>query len=471
MNSKLQQIVMVLFVLTVSPFAFSAGMQTQLDNIFTEMENYTEPGSYETQRRSAYFGGRYTYKTKIFDENLISMQLPSARGGCGGIDIFGGSFSFINSDQVVQLLRSVAANAKGYAFQLAMDNMCPNCMEWMNELQTKIQKLNEHLGNSCQLAQGLVNEAANGLALKEREKNEFTITGTLQGIGEDVFDLKEGVNSPDAPVTQVNDANPDLVKAKQGAVVYKALKQHSAENWFTGGDEELLETIMSMTGTTVVGPLVTGSDGDGETTEIWTLPGGKLTILDLMQGADNKEIYDCSLDTDTDHCMVRADQTQDIDIESLREKILTVLTGADGIITKIRNKDILNEPTETQKKVLSSLPHSIGSKIFELAPISPDAAEQMVYDSIDAITLEYINRLIRESFKAVYIAMANHENNYNVTTVAQIDNAKETLQNEYLALASRFGSLSDIEKHYNEIIKNARRVRYLSLDSQSRKPE
>lgn len=121
-----------------SQMVSAAGVQDQLDNMFLEMENYTAPGSYETQRKSAYFGGRYTYKTTVFDENLVSMRLPSARGSCGGIDIFGGSFSFINSDQIVQLLRQVASNAQGYAFQLAMDNMCPDCMKWLNELQTKM---------------------------------------------------------------------------------------------------------------------------------------------------------------------------------------------------------------------------------------------------------------------------------------------------------------------------------------------
>lgn len=32
----------------------------------------------------------------------------------------------MNADQIVQLMRAVAANAKGYAFQLALDNVFPD---------------------------------------------------------------------------------------------------------------------------------------------------------------------------------------------------------------------------------------------------------------------------------------------------------------------------------------------------------
>ncbi len=52
---------------------------------------------------------------------------PSFSAGCGGIDLFGGSFSFINMNQFVDLMRAVASNAAGYAFQLAINAMCPDC--------------------------------------------------------------------------------------------------------------------------------------------------------------------------------------------------------------------------------------------------------------------------------------------------------------------------------------------------------
>lgn len=45
--------------------------------------------------------------------NIANLQLLRARAGCGGIDIFAGSFSFINASEIVALLKAVANNAVG----------------------------------------------------------------------------------------------------------------------------------------------------------------------------------------------------------------------------------------------------------------------------------------------------------------------------------------------------------------------
>ena len=107
--------------------SLAGGLQTQLDHVFDGMmSNTTLPGVWESQRRGVIAGGRFTAKTKIMNESLVQFTPPSWKGGCGGVDLFGGSFSFINSDQIVELLRTIAANAKGYAFQLALETVFPS---------------------------------------------------------------------------------------------------------------------------------------------------------------------------------------------------------------------------------------------------------------------------------------------------------------------------------------------------------
>ena len=446
---------------------FAAGMQNQLDNIFNQMQNYTAPGAYETQRRSAYFGGRYTMKNAIYNENLVAMQLPSARGGCGGIDIFGGSFSFINSDQLVQLLRQVASNAQGYAFQLAMDNMCPNCMEWMNELQIKMQGLNENMSNSCQLAQGLVNDTVNLVAHKKREETDQSLMGSLKGFGEDFLDLSQHVTTADTAVKRIFDADPAEFNEQTGADVYKALMRNSAQSWFVGGDQELIETIMSMTGSIVVGELVPGKDGQGETPQIWTLPGNLITMEDLIEGASGKQIYNCAADSETDHCRITPADKQSIDIEGLKQKILLAFTGPSGLITWIRTKNVNGTLDIEQQNILAAMPHAIGSKIFELAPISPEAAEQLVTSSIDAITLEYIYQLTTQAFQAVEKAMSTNESAYKSVSIAEITSARDKIHNEYKVLTGRYGAISQIESHYNALMENVQKPKYISAGNQA----
>ncbi|WP_422615877.1 conjugal transfer protein TraH [Photorhabdus cinerea] len=102
------------------------------------------------------------------------MSLPELShriADCGGVDLFRGSLSFINADQIVQLLQAVAANAKGYAFQLALDNAFPDGAKWIENFQRKVQALNQHLGNSCQLAQGIVNNLTSSMDVQHNVRD------------------------------------------------------------------------------------------------------------------------------------------------------------------------------------------------------------------------------------------------------------------------------------------------------------
>lgn len=441
----------------------ASGMDRQLDNIFNDMENYTAPGAYESQRRSSYFGGRYIYKTPVYNENLVSMELPSMRAGCHGIDAFGGSFSFVNAEQMVSLFRNVAANARGYAFSVAMDVMCPDCQKWMNELQSKVQALNSDLSNSCQLAQGLVNDSANLLGLKNKEENEFSLMGSLQGFGEDFGELTKHISTVDTVAERFFNADADEFNDRTGSVVYKAMFEHGLDDWFVGGDEELMETIMSMTGTVIVGGLKEGSEAEGETTEIWILPGNKITMIELIEGVDDKEIYDCSRDGTTDFCRIEASDTQEVDIEGLKGRILEAVIGNDGLIERIRSRDFNNDLAADQRSILAAMPQSIGSKLYELAPLSPEAAEQLVQNTIDIIALEYVNRLIQQSFTAVRAALANHESTYKTLAVDTMKESQELLNDEYQALVNKFGKVSEIEAHYSAIMANIQTPQYVNV--------
>jgi conjugative transfer pilus assembly protein TraH len=68
--------------------------------------------------------------------------------GCGGIDLFAGSFSFINEAQFVALLKNIGQNALGYFFQLALKSMAPEIavtLEWLQDQAQKINALNVNL--------------------------------------------------------------------------------------------------------------------------------------------------------------------------------------------------------------------------------------------------------------------------------------------------------------------------------------
>lgn len=94
----------------------SASIQSEMQSWFNEMGAYgnvTGAQVVQGQTTTVYTGGSMYMRTPIRNYQLASIAPPSIRGGCGGIDLFAGSFSFINSEQLTALLRNIANNAVG----------------------------------------------------------------------------------------------------------------------------------------------------------------------------------------------------------------------------------------------------------------------------------------------------------------------------------------------------------------------
>ncbi|WP_204340055.1 conjugal transfer protein TraH, partial [Rhizobium leguminosarum] len=83
----------------------------------------TSAQTYNSQRLMGVYGGSLSIRSPGRGINIVQFAPPRIDAGCGGIDIFFGSFSFINGAQFEQLLRSIAANATGFAVKAAIKLM------------------------------------------------------------------------------------------------------------------------------------------------------------------------------------------------------------------------------------------------------------------------------------------------------------------------------------------------------------
>ena len=105
----------VLSVLTalscLAPDGAHAGIMTDMTQLI--MSNSSAPSTMSTMDRTGVFGGSFEMRAPITAINLVAFDPPRIDAGCGGIDLYGGSFSFINSQQLVQIFRAVAQNAVG----------------------------------------------------------------------------------------------------------------------------------------------------------------------------------------------------------------------------------------------------------------------------------------------------------------------------------------------------------------------
>ena len=96
--------------------------------------------------------GSVQIRSNIKNVQLASARLPSVKAGCGGIDFFAGGFSFIDSDQLIALLKSIGSNAAGVLFQMAIDTLSPQMGSQLKYFQNLIRNINELNINSCQAA-------------------------------------------------------------------------------------------------------------------------------------------------------------------------------------------------------------------------------------------------------------------------------------------------------------------------------
>jgi conjugative transfer pilus assembly protein TraH len=142
----------------------AADLQGEIDSMFTNLGaigNYTQPGAFRGQAYNTYTGGSIYLRSPNKVYQLATIQFPYVKAGCGGIDVFAGSFSHLSAAEFKNVLKSITANLPGVAFQLALSAVTPllgQKAEWAKSLETFI---NNARINSCETATSLVRGAAN----------------------------------------------------------------------------------------------------------------------------------------------------------------------------------------------------------------------------------------------------------------------------------------------------------------------
>jgi len=240
----------------------TASIQSQMQGWFNEMGAYgnvTGAQVVSGQTGTVYTGGSIYMRTPIRNYQMASIAPPSIRAGCGGIDLFAGSFSFINSEQLTALLRNIANNAVGYAFMMAVKSVSPDLADLLQYLQDQASKINSMNMNSCQMAEGIVTATLGPMLSDKKEQANAQGTGSLlSNLWPDGFksfdEWRKDKNAKKQARQQAANADANLKEILQpGNVVWKALQKTDTPN-------ELKELMMSMVGTIIIIP--SGSPGN-----------------------------------------------------------------------------------------------------------------------------------------------------------------------------------------------------------------
>ncbi len=155
---KKLRIFLFILILAITQYVL-ADVSSDLSNFFTSLsyDSNVTPGTvYQGQAAGYYSGGNVFLRDRVKNIQLIHIDPPTIRNGCGGIDLFGGGFSFVDAKAITEFFQKIMSNAGGYMFNLALETAVPELAHAMQYIQNMAQEINANNFNSCEMAENLI---------------------------------------------------------------------------------------------------------------------------------------------------------------------------------------------------------------------------------------------------------------------------------------------------------------------------
>lgn len=232
----------------------SASINSEMQSFFNELGTYgnvTGPQALKGQTGTTFTGGNLYMRTPQRNYQLFSIAPPGIKAGCGGIDLFAGSFSFMNAEQLTALMQNLANNAIGVAFELAIESITPELAGILKWAQDQASKLNNLNLNSCQLATGLMTAAWPDQDAAKRVAARRGLDPQYNFSSDSMKSWWNQLNNPPAQTKQETDqivsSDPRTKETIDNVnVVWNALNRIGVS------DNEIRELMMSLTGTVII---------------------------------------------------------------------------------------------------------------------------------------------------------------------------------------------------------------------------
>lgn len=405
---------MVCGLISLSQSAFAGGIASSMKDFWHGaggISNFNGPTAYEAQSAGYYSMGSLYARTPVHNAKLASINMPSMKAGCGGIDMHNGSFSFINSGEINKTMKAIANNSTGFAMQLAMETFSPVIAEKVEELMTWMQRVNAMNINSCETAASLV-----GGMWPRHERASQNICSTLSnssGLASDYAQAKHNCFADKGGThnqLKSNEAIKDLynqLKVEDINLAWKALKD---SGFISIKDKETEDTHLAELFMTLSGTIIIRSNGDTPQYEVISGRAAHNDILEVMMEGGEIKLHKC--DT-TDKCLNVAHEGGVHRIstdEAFKAKIEKIMFS---IIHKIQIDEALSDDEKSFINNKAQIPiykilnvyaaYSGADAIFELPIYSEAIATQLLF--------EYLNDILRQvevASDALIIASDDH---------------------------------------------------------------
>ena len=374
-------------------FTGQADVNSDMNSFFNKLgfdSNTSQPQVWQGQAAGYASGGSIYARTQVKTVQLVSMTLPDINAGCGGIDAYLGSFSYINSEQLQRFAKQIMSNAAGYFFDLALQTTVPEIKTAKDFLQKLASDVNSTNMSSCQAAQGIV-----GGLFPRTQVSQQKVCQDISGesnIFADWAASRQGCTvggSMDSVRNKATDKDKERI-TKNINIIWSALNK----NRMFDGNKELKEFIMTLTGTMVF-------DDKGNITPLPARTTDRDLIRAMMEGGTAR-VYHCN---DSDKCLkVVADATVTISTNNaLKNQIKDILSS-------IQNKAVSDQKlTEKEKGFITSTTIPVFKYLVD--PQMLGVSNSLVYQLTDYIgydiLLQYIQELVQQA--RAMVATGNYD--------------------------------------------------------------
>jgi len=206
----------------------------------------TPASIYQGQSRGYINGGRIFARVPQRTVQPVAFRAPKFTAGCGGIDAFGGSLSFISASELVNTLKAIGSSAGSYALMLGLRTISSQIANTMEKTFDWLQENTISSINSCEEAASLLSGLGGAMGINDREKN-LCIIRHMETSGSSYTEAKNDCGPGGDTKSDINSAEARQLSFVEGNLVWRIL---DSTNMFAS-DNDMKRLAMTLTGTIV----------------------------------------------------------------------------------------------------------------------------------------------------------------------------------------------------------------------------
>ena len=414
-HSFIGNLITITLCIIFAIFPADSAFAWKIDDLFKGMStNITPPNNYRDQAAGYYSGGGFAMRTKRGSFQPFSLTAPSFKAGCGGIDMYMGSFSMISSDQLVNLARNLGTNAATYGFQLGLKTFAPQIENLLKDLRNLAMELNQFAVEDCQAVQSLYSGVlSRDSAMYESVCKDLSRTGASK----DYFSARKHC----ADNTKAREEALKLQQKQNNEILLDNFNLFMIAAKKANIPEDFREGMMSIAGTLIV--------KDGNRTFKDSLITDEDSFNAFIKGG-KASFYNCD---NINTCLtVKKNSNYQISKENSYQG------KANRKITELKRKMLVNkEFNPADIDFLSSIGESF--PIYNYLSLEVISGFSIVDKSSDLVatymTVHYLGSIINEVREAINILEGKQPNDQHLKEyLEKLDRVQDILHNKYKML-------------------------------------